>query len=108
MPDDVRRIPITRDDEPLGRDDAMGFIARHPDLTYVFGPTVRGFYVVGCLAVDLLAPLQVILLLPGQDFLIPILALVFGGLAYLECLGYRRLWPSRRRERVAVAGKRRT
>lgn len=109
MPDSARQVLITRESEGPPAKGPPGFVSRHPDLAYVFGPTLRGLYVVGCLALDLMAPLQVVELLPGQELLaVPILVAAFAGLAYLEYRFYRRLWPSaRKREVVAVAGTRR-
>jgi hypothetical protein len=70
------------------------FAVRHPDLAYVFGPTVRAFFVVGCLALDLLAPLQILALMPGHELAVaPLLSAAFLGLAYVEYRLYRRIWP---------------
>lgn len=103
-----RRIVITRDETRPEEGRPRDFAARHPDLAYVFGPTVRATYAVGCLALDLLGPLEVLQLVPGQEFLaLPLLILGFAGLAYLEYRAYRLLWPSPRREVVDLAGRRR-
>ncbi len=110
MPESPRQILITREPEVPPDEGGPSFATRHPELAYVFGPTIRAFYVVGCLALDLLAPLQVVELLPGQELLsVPILVAAFAGLAYVEYQAYRRLWPAprSRREVVAVAGPRR-
>ncbi len=109
MPDPPKNVLITRDVEGPDDEDGWGFAARHPDLAYVFGPTVRGLFVVGCLALDLLGPLQVLQLIADQELAaLPLLVLAVAGLAYLEYRTYRRLWQHpRRREAVAVAGVRR-
>lgn len=70
------------------------FVRRHPMVAYVFGDMVRGFYLVGCLGLDLFAPVQLHAWFPGQDVLVlppaiaGILMLVYG-----EWRLYRRLWP---------------
>lgn len=103
-----RRVVITRDETLPEESGPDGFAARHPDLAYVLGPTVRAMYAVGCLALDLLGPLEVLQLVPGQEALaLPPLVLGFAGLAYLEYRAYRLLWPSPRREVVDLAGRRR-
>ena len=109
MPEPPKRIVITRDEPQAEGDATSGFAARHPDLAYVFGPTVRGLYAVGCLALDLLGPLEVLQLLPGQEpIAIPVLFLAFAGLAYLEYRAYRLLWPRGHGPKVVdMAGQRR-
>ena len=78
-----------------------GFAARHPDLAYVFGDAVRASYIVGCLALDLLTPIQVLDMLPGQPlWAVPPLVALFGFLAFLEYRLYRRLWPPRVKRRI--------
>lgn len=109
MPDAPKYIVITREKDAPQSGQAQGFAARHPELAYVFGPTVRAFYVVGCLALDLFSPLQVLALLPDHELLAaPLLALAFAGVAFLQYRLYRYLWPARRgREAVGVTGARR-
>ncbi len=107
MPQAPKKVLITRDVEGPADEAHSGFAARHPEMAYVFGPTIRGLYVVGCLALDLLGPLQILQFIPDQESLaLPVLILAFAGLAYVEYRAYRRLWPPpRRREVVAVAGR---
>ncbi len=88
--------PVVITEEPEKDEEERGFASRHPDLAYVFGDTVRAFYAVGCLALDLFTPLQILDLLPGQPlWAVPPLVLAFGFLAFLEYRLYRRLWPPR-------------
>ncbi len=88
------RVVITEEPEEIPK--ARGFVGRHPDLAYVFGDAVKASYAVGCLALDLFAPLQILEWLPGQPlWAVPPLALAFGFLAFLEYRLYRRLWPPR-------------
>jgi len=95
----VSRVVITEESEPRPDD---GFAFRHPTLAYVFGDTVRGLYVVGCLAIDLFTPLQVHLSFPSLDLItLPLIGLGVIGLSYLELQLYRRLWPASRRRRIA-------
>ena len=77
-------------DPPNGNE----FVRDHPIVSYLFGDMIRGFYVVGCLGLDLFAPVQVHLWFPGQDVLIlpPVVAATVA-LAYGEWRLYRRLWP---------------
>jgi len=94
----VSRVVITEESEPRPDD---GFAFRHPTLAYVFGDTVRGLYIVGCLALDLFTPLQVHLLFPSQDLItLPLIGLSVIGLTYLEVGLYRRLWPASRRRKI--------
>jgi hypothetical protein len=82
-----------------------GFASRHADLAYVFGPTVRAFFVLGCLAVDLLTPLQVLASRPEDLGVVPLLFATLTGLVYLEYRLYRRIRPSpRKRESACVPG----
>src|SRR5437660_12272759 len=79
-----------------------GFGRRHPVLSYVFGDTVKGLYVVACLALDLFLPAQIRLSFPGQDLvLIPSAAAVIV-LVYGEIRLYRRRWPPRHRKTTEV------
>ncbi len=77
------------------------FARRHPVIAYLFGDMVRGFYLVGCLSLDLLTPVQVRAWFPGQDVLVlppaiaGIVLLVYGELRL-----YRRLWPRPKIQRV--------
>lgn len=90
----MARVVITEEPEEVEED--HGFAGRHPDLAYVFGDAVKASYVLGCLALDILTPLQVLDLLPGQPlWAVPPLVLLFGFLAYPEYRLYRRLWPPR-------------
>jgi len=80
-----------------------GFGRRHPVLSYVFGDTVKGLYVVACLALDLFLPAQIRLSFPGQDLvLIPSAAAAVIGLVYAEILFLRRLRPPRHRKTIDV------
>jgi len=90
----MARVVITEEPEEVEED--RGFAGRHPDLAYVFGDAVKASYVVGCLALDLLTPLQILDLLPEQaPWAAPVLVVLFLFLAYLEYRLYRRLWPPR-------------
>ncbi len=90
----MTRVVITQElDKPEAKE---GLASRHPELAYVFGDTIRGFYVVGCLILDLFTPLQVVELLPGQRlWVVPSLIPLFAVLAFLEYRLYRRFWPPR-------------
>jgi len=80
-----------------------GFGRRHPVLSYVFGDTVKGLYVVACLALDLFLPAQIRLSFPGQDpVLLPSATVVVIVLVYGELRLYRRLWPPRHRKTIDV------
>src|SRR5438309_10086619 len=80
-----------------------GLGSRHPVLSYVFGDTVKGLYVVACLALDLFLPAQLRLSFPGQDLvLIPSAAAAVIVLAYGEIRLYRGLWPPRHRKTIDV------
>ena len=93
----MSRIVITQVDD----DQRPGFSSRHPALSYVFGDMVRGFFVVGCISIDLLAPLQIHLSVPSLDaFLLPPTIAGVVALAYVEFRLYRRWWPASRRRRV--------
>jgi hypothetical protein len=95
----MARVVITEEPEEVEED--RGFAVRHPDLAYVFGDAVKVSYMVGCLALDLLTPLQVLDLLPGQPlWAVPPLVLLFALLAYLEYRLYRRLWPRRTSRKI--------
>ncbi len=81
--------------------DDGGRSRRHPLLAYLLGDLVRGLYVVGCMALDILAPVQVRDLLPGWDpVTVPVLVVGFAGLALLQLRLYRRLWPPQRQRRL--------
>jgi hypothetical protein len=102
---DTNRIVITEVPE-VGTANER-FESRHPLLAYVFGDMARGFYVVGCLALDLFLPLQGHASFPSLDpILLPSLGALVLALAYLELRLYRRLWPqSRRRTLEVVEGR---
>ena len=89
------RAKIT-EEEPTPGDPPTGneFVRHHPIVSYLFGDMIRGFYVVGCLGLDLFVPVQVHLWFPGQDVLVlpPVVAAILA-LAYGEWRLYRRLWP---------------
>jgi len=96
----MNRIVISEQQEAPS---AKGFGGRHPVLFYVFGDMVKGFYVVGSLALDLFLPAQLRLSFPGQDLAV----ISFAGatvivLLYGELRLYRRLWPRRHRKTVRV------
>lgn len=77
-------------------EEPRGIAKRHPELAYVFGDAIRACYIVGCLALDLFTPLQILDSLPGLPvWAVPLLVAVFGLLAFLEYRLYRRLWPPR-------------
>ena len=96
----MNRVIISEQEEaPLPK----GFGRRHPVLSYVFGDTVKGLYVVACLALDLFLPAQIRLSFPGQDLvLIPSAAAAVIVLVYGEIRLYRRLWPPRHRKTIDV------
>ena len=95
----MTRVVIT--EEPDEAEDDHGIAGRHPELAYVFGDAIRAFYVVGCLALDLFTPFQVLDLVPGQPlWAVPPLVVVFGFLAFLEYRLYRRLWPPRTKRQI--------
>ena len=79
------------------------FARRHPVVAYLFGDMVRGFYVIGCLGLDLFAPVQLRLWFPGMDVVVlpPVVAAIVV-LAYGEWRLYWRLWPGSRGQRVVV------
>jgi hypothetical protein len=94
----MNRVLISEQEEasPL-----KGFGRQHPVLSYVFGDTVKGLYVVACLALDLFLPAQIRLSFPGQDLvLIPSTAAAVIVLVYGEIRLYRRLWPPRPRKTI--------
>ncbi len=96
----MSRIVIMQDDEDKPR---AGFSSNHPLFSYVVGDMARGFYVLGCVGLDLFAPLQIHLSFPALDaFLLPPVFAAVVGLAYAELRLYRRLWPASRREVVDV------
>ena len=91
------RVVIT---EEIDAPEASGasesaFTRRHPVVAYLFGDMIRGFYVVGCLGLDLFAPVQLHLWFPGMDVIVlpPVVAAIIV-LAYGEWRLYLRLWPS--------------
>ena len=84
-----------------------GFGRRHPVLSYVFGDTVKGLYVVACLALDLFLPAQLRLSFRGQDLVvIPSATAAAIVLVYGEVRLYRRLWPRRHRKTIDVIDER--
>ncbi len=92
--------------EEVATPDAAGpseidFSRRHPVVSYLFGDMIRGFYVIGCLGLDLFTPAQLRLWFPGQDALVlpPVVAAILV-LAYCEWRLYWRLWPGSRGQRV--------
>ena len=98
-------VVITEEPERVPGD---AFSSRHPLLSYVFGDTVRAFYVIGCVMLDLFVLLQVQASAPSSLALV--LPPLFAGLAflsYLEFRVYRWLWPASRRRRIVemVEGK---
>lgn len=96
----MNRVIVSEREEAPPQD---SFSRHHPVLTYVFGDTVKGLYLVGCLALDLFLPAQVWLSYPGYDsILLPLATVTVVVLAYGELRLYRRLWPRRRRTAIAV------
>ncbi len=94
---------ITEEADAPG-DDGRGrseFARRHPVIVFLFGDMIRGFYVVGCLGLDLFTPVQLRLWFPGRDVLVlpPAIAGILM-LAYGELRLYRRLWPHAKEQRV--------
>ena len=80
-----------------------GFGGRHAGLSYVFGDMVKGFFVVGSLALDLFLPAQLRLSFPGQDLVvIPSAGVAVIVLLYAEIRLYRRLFPRRHRKTMRV------
>jgi hypothetical protein len=104
-PREGTRVVITDESSSHPR---SGFSYRHPLLAYVFGDMIRVFFVVGCLVLDLFAPLQAHASLPGLDlWLLPPLFVGLGVLSYAEYRAYRWLWPgSRRREVIDLVERR--
>lgn len=97
-PRDALPIVITDESSTKTRTDLS---ARHPLLAYVFGDMVRAFFIVGCLVVDLFAPLQIHESFPGLD--LSLLPPLFAGLAvlsYAEYRAYRWLWPGPGRREI--------
>ncbi len=94
---------VDRPDAALSKGD---FTRRHPVASYLFGDMIRGFYVVGCLGLDLFAPVQLRLWFPGKDTLVlpPVVAAILA-LSYGEWRLYRRLWP-RTKEQPAFKDRR--
>ncbi len=83
------------------------FGKQHPVLSYVLGDTVKGLYLVACLALDLFLPAQIRLSFPGQDLvLIPSATAAVIVLVYGETRLYRRLWPPRHRKTIDVTEER--
>ena len=75
---------------------------------YLFEDMVKGFYVVGCLALDLFAPIQLRMSFPGPDAIIlPPAIIGVIVLSYAEYRTYRRIWPQRKaRKAVALVDRR--
>ncbi len=99
----MNRVVISEQEEapPL-----KGFGRRHPVLSYVFGDTVKGLYVVACLALDLFLPAQIRLSFPGEDpVLLPSATVAVIVLVYGEIRLYRRLWPPRHRKTIDATEK---
>ena len=93
----MNRVLISEQEEAPPK----GFGRRHPVLSYVFGDTVKGLYVVACLALDLFLPAQIHLSFPGQDMvLVPSATAAVLVLVYGEIRLYRRLWPPRHRKTI--------
>jgi hypothetical protein len=96
----MNRVIVSEREEAVPAD---SFGGRHPVLIYVFGDTVKGLYLVGCLALDLFLPAQVRLSYPGYDpILLSLAAVGIVVLTYAELKLYRRLWPRRGRRMVEV------
>lgn len=105
-PRDTRPIMITDESSSKTQTDVS---ARHPLLAYVFGDMVRAFFIVGCLVVDLFAPLQVHESLPGLDlWLLPPLFAGLAVLSYAEYRAYRWLWPGPGRREIVDLVERRS
>jgi hypothetical protein len=100
-------MPIVITDESSSKTQT-DLSARHPFLAYAFGDMVRAFFIVGCLVVDLFAPLQVHESFPGLDlWLLPPLFAGLAVLSYAEYRAYRWLWPPPgRRELVDLVERR--
>src|SRR5713226_9239987 len=100
----MNRVLISEQEEASRQ---RGFRGRHPVLSYVFGDTVKGLYVVACLALDLFLPAQLRLSFPGRDVVVlpsvsaAVIVLVFG-----EIRLYRRLWPPRGRRTIGMVEER--
>ncbi len=95
-------VVITEERED-DEEERRGIAERHPDLAYVFGDAIKATYIVGCLALDLFTPLQVLDLLPGQPlWSVPPLVVGFGALAFLEYRLYRRIWPPRTKRQIVA------
>jgi hypothetical protein len=105
-PRDTRPIMITDESSNKTQTDVS---ARHPLLAYVFGDMVRAFFIVGCLVVDLFAPLQVHESLPALDlWLLPPLFAGLAVLSYAEYRAYRWLWPGPGRREIVDLVERRS
>ena len=103
----MSRVRIS-EEESLEAPPATDFQRRHPVLMYLFEDMVKGFYVVGCLALDLFAPIQLRMSFPGQDAIIfPLGIIGVIVLSYIEYRTYRRIWPQRKaRKAVALVDRR--
>ena len=96
----MTRIPIierTTEQRPGDGRTHSAFRRRHPIFVYVFEDTAKGFYIVGCLALDLFLPIQLQLMFAGQEAVTLMIAVaMILGLAYGELRFYRRIWPPKR------------
>jgi len=103
----VSRVRIS-EEESLEAPPASDFQRRHPVLMYLLEDMVKGFYVVGCLALNLFAPIQLRMSFPGQDAIIlPPAIIGVIVLSYVEYRTYRRIWPQgKARKAVALVDRR--
>ena len=102
MPKRPGEILITEETEAVAQEQSR-LAARHPTMAYVVGDTIRSLYLIGCLALDLMIPLQVWLVVSRNDLIVvPLLVAGVAGLVVLEYRLYRRLWPPRRGRRIAA------
>jgi hypothetical protein len=91
MEDEPGHVRITDEGDAPAR---SAFAKEHPLISYLFADMVRGFYLVGCLGLDVFAPLQLRQSLPGLDpIVLPGAAALLVALAFAEWKLYRRLWP---------------